>query len=48
MFEMAVVFDKRFKYVGNDVYIWKLPPVHEKQLKICGKSLKCVGNGSNM
>ena len=23
MLEMAEEFDKRFKYVGNDVYIWK-------------------------
>ena len=24
MLEMAQEFDKRFKYVGNDVYIWEM------------------------
>ena len=24
MLEMAYEFDKRLKYVGNDVYIWEL------------------------
>ena len=30
---MAEVFDKRFKYVGNDVYIWEMGEVCEKRLK---------------
>ena len=29
---MAYVFDKRFKYVGNDVYIWEIAQVFEKRL----------------
>ena len=24
MLKMALEFDKRFKYVGNDVYIWEM------------------------
>ena len=24
MLEMTLEFDKRFKYVGNDVYIWEM------------------------
>ena len=24
MLEMALEFDKRFKYVGNDVYLWEM------------------------
>ena len=30
--EMAGEFDKRFKYVGNDVYIWEMAQVFEKRL----------------
>ena len=33
MLEMAYEFDKRPKYVGNDVYIWELAYVFEKRLK---------------
>ena len=32
MLEMISEFDKRFKYVGNDVYIWKMAQVFEKRL----------------
>ena len=32
MLEMAYEFDKRFKYVGNDVYIWEMVHVFEKRL----------------
>ena len=41
MWEMTQIFgnwlkclrnDKRFKYVGNDVYIWKMAQVFEKRL----------------
>ena len=32
MLEMAKVFDKRFKYVRNDVYIWEMAQVFEKRL----------------
>ena len=50
MLEMASEFDKRFKYVENDVYIWKMAQVFEKRLNmwemtyICGKCLKYMGN----
>ena len=26
------MFEKRFKYVGNDVYIWEMDQVFEKRL----------------
>ena len=39
MWEMAYVFDKRFKYVGNDVYIWEMTPIIEKQLNYVGNDL---------
>ena len=32
MLEMAEEFDKRFKYVGIDVYIWEITQVFEKRL----------------
>ena len=32
MLEMTSEFDKWFKYVGNDVYIWEMAQVFEKQL----------------
>ena len=32
MLEMAEEFDKRFKYVGNEVYIWEMAQVREKPL----------------
>ena len=32
MLEMAYEFDKRFKYVGNDVYMWEMTQVFEKRL----------------
>ena len=31
MLEMALEFDKRFKYVGNDVYMWEMAQVFEKR-----------------
>ena len=39
MWEMASVFEKRLKYVGNDVYIWEMA-------KIYGTWLKYLTNGS--
>ena len=39
MWEMALVFEKRFKYVGNDVYIWEMAQVFEKRLKYVGNDL---------
>ena len=39
MLEMAYEFDKRFKYVGNDVYIWKMGQVLEKRLNYFGNDL---------
>ena len=41
MLEMAYEFDKRLKYVGNDVYMWEIA-------KIYGKWLKYLTNGLNM
>ena len=38
MWEMAYVFEKRLKYVGNDVDLWEIA-------KICGKLLKYLING---
>ena len=38
MWEMASVFEKQLKYVGNDVDLWETP-------KICGKWLKYLING---
>ena len=39
MVEMAKEFDKRFKYVGNYVYIWKMAQVFEKRLNYVGNVL---------
>ena len=33
------MFDKWFKYVGNDVYIWEMAPVFEKLLNYVGNDL---------
>ena len=33
------MFHKRFKYVGNDVYIWEMDQVFEKRLNYVGKDL---------
>ena len=33
------MFEKRFKYVGNDVYIWKMAQVFEKRLNYVGNDL---------
>ena len=33
------MFDKRFKYVGNDVYIWEMAIVFEKLLNYMGNDL---------
>ena len=38
MWELALVFEKRLKYVGNDVDFWEIA-------KICGKWLKYLKNG---
>ena len=32
MLEMALEFDKRFKYVANDENIWEIAQVFEKRL----------------
>ena len=39
MLEMAYEFDKRFKYVGNDVSIWEMAQVFEKRLNYVGNDL---------
>ena len=36
---MASEFEKRFKYVGNDVYIWEMTQVFEKRLNYVGNDL---------
>ena len=36
---MAKEFDKRFKYVGNDVYIWEMAQVFEKRLNYVGNDV---------
>ena len=33
MWEMAKVFEKRLKYVGNDVDLWEIAKVRGKWLK---------------
>ena len=38
MWEMAEVFEKRLKYVGDDVDLWEIA-------KICGKWLRYMGHG---
>ena len=40
MLEMAYEFDKLFKYVGIDVYIWEMAQVFEKQLKYVGNDVE--------
>ena len=39
MLEMSSEFDKRFKYVGNDVYIWEMAQLFEKRLNYLGNDL---------
>ena len=39
MLEMAYEFDKRFKYVGNDVYVREMPQEFEKRLNYVGNGL---------
>ena len=39
MLEMATEFDKRFKCVGNDVYIFEMAQVFEKWLNYVGNDL---------
>ena len=41
MWEMAYAFEKRLKYMGNDVDLWKMA-------KISLKWLKHLTNGLNM
>ena len=39
MLEKAQQFDKRFKYVGNDVYIWEMAHVLEILINYVGNDL---------
>ena len=39
MLESSEEFDKWFKYVGNDVYIWEMAQVFEKRLNYVGNDL---------
>ena len=38
MWEMPDVFDKRIKYVGNDVDIWEMAKIFLKLLRYLGHS----------
>ena len=37
--KMAQEFDKRFKYLENDVYIWEMAQVFEKPLNYVGNDV---------
>ena len=39
MLEMALEFDQRLKYVGNDVYMFEMAEVFEKRLKYEGNDV---------
>ena len=39
MLELASEFEKQFKYVGNDVYIWEMAQVLEKRINYVGNHL---------
>ena len=39
MLEMAEEFHKRFKYMGNDAYIWEMAQVFEKRINYVGNDL---------
>ena len=39
MLEMSLEFEKRFKYVLNNVYIWEMAQVFEKRLNYVGNDL---------
>ena len=39
MWEMAYIFDKRPKYVGNDLEIWEKPKLFLKWLRYMGHGL---------
>ena len=36
---MAQTFDKRLKYVGNDLEIWEMAKIFEKWLRYMGQGL---------
>ena len=38
MWEMPYVFDKRIKYMGNDVDIWEMAKIFLKLLRYLGHS----------
>ena len=40
MLEMVQEFDKRFKYVGNDVCIWEMAQVFEQRLNYVGNDVQ--------
>ena len=39
MLEMSKEFDKRLKYVGNDVYMWEMASVFKERLKYMGNDV---------
>ena len=42
---MALDFEKRLKYVGNDVYVWEMAEVFEKGLKYVLNDVDYLRNG---
>ena len=52
MLEMAKEFDKRLKYVGNDLYMWKWLKYLSNDIKyvpsMCGKRNNYLRNGFTM
>ena len=44
MWEMAQVFQKRLKYVGNDVDLWEMAQICGEMTQLFDKRLKNVGN----
>ena len=39
MLEMALEFDKRFRYVGNELYTWEMAQLFEKRINYVGNGL---------
>ena len=39
MCKKVLVFDKRFKYLGNDLYVWEMAQVFQRRLNYMGNDL---------
>ena len=48
MWEMSSIFDKRLKYVGNDLEIWEMAKTFVKIAEVYGAQLKYLRNGISM